>query len=120
MDDNYNYYAKPPGKRLERFGVGLLNAVFWISIVINSMNILFMISGLADMMTGSCSAALVGVMFSLPLVILSICLFALGLILAGSMRNRSKMGMIGLALSVASIPFWLYFGLIIAFIIGAG
>ncbi len=65
------------------------------------------ISGLSDMANGSCSAALIGLWFGLPVSALGTALFLPGaLMVRGDNPRAMKMGLVGLALSLTALPLW--------------
>jgi hypothetical protein len=99
----------------------LLWATLAVGVAINAVEAFFAIGGLLDMARGSCSAALTGLLFGLPLVPLGVVLFTIGAALArradpGALRA----GLIGLALSLVAVPLWYFvaFGVVSVFNLG--
>jgi hypothetical protein len=92
-----------------RAGRILLWATLAVGVVTNAVEAYAAIRGLLDMAQGSCSAALIGLLFGLPLVALGVTLFVVGAALARRADPRAfKAGVIGLALSLVAVPFWYF------------
>ncbi len=87
----------------------LLWATLAVGVATNAVEAYFAIGGLLDMAQGSCSAALIGLWFGLPLVPLGVVLFVVGAALARRAdASALTAGVIGLALSLVAIPLWYF------------
>jgi hypothetical protein len=90
-------------------GRALLWATLAVGIATSAVEAYFAIGGLLEMAQGSCSAALIGLWFGLPLVPLGVVLFVLGAVLARRADPGAlTAGVIGLALSLVAIPLWYF------------
>jgi hypothetical protein len=99
----------------------LLWATLAVGVATNAVEAFFVIGGLLDMARGSCSAALTGLLFGLPLVPLGAVLFVVGASLARRADPRAlTAGLIGLALSLVAAPLWylVAFGAVSVFKLG--
>jgi hypothetical protein len=99
----------------------LLWATLAIGVATNAVEAFFTIGGVLDMARGSCSAALSGLVFGLPLVPLGVVLFVVGAALARRADPRAlTAGVIGLALSLVAAPLWYFvaFGAVSVFELG--
>jgi hypothetical protein len=99
----------------------LLWAALAVGVATNVVEAYFAIGGLLDMAQGSCSAALAGLWFGLPLVPLGVTLFVVGVALARRVDPGAlTAGVIGLALSLVAAPLWYFaaFGAVAVFNLG--
>jgi hypothetical protein len=99
----------------------LLWAALAVGVATNAVEAYFAMGGLLDMAQGSCSAALTGLWFGLPLVPLGVVLFIVGAALARRADPRAlTAGVIGLALSLVAAPLWYFaaFGAVSVFNLG--
>ena len=99
----------------------LLWATLAVGVATNAVEAFFAIGGLLDMARGSCSAALTGLVFGLPLVPLGVVLFAIGAALARQADPSAlTAGVVGLALSLVAVPLWYFaaFGAVSIFNLG--
>jgi hypothetical protein len=87
----------------------LLWATLAVGVATNAVEAFFAIGGLLVMARGSCSAALAGLVFGLPLVPLEVVLFVVGAALARWADPRAlTTGVTGLALSLVAAPLWYF------------
>ena len=91
-------------------GSALLWATLAVGVLANLVEGYFAIGGLVEMASGSCSAALIGLWFGIPLVPIGVLLFVVGLVLArGDDAKARAAGIVGVVLSLVAVPFWYLF-----------
>ena len=99
----------------------LLWSTLAVGVLVNVVEGYFAVGGIVEMIRGSCSAALIGLWFGLPLVPIGVLLFVVGLALA---RREDPMalgaGVVGLALSLVAVPFWYVLAGVVAQIFSLG
>ena len=90
-----------------RVGSFFLWATFVAGLAANAVELYMAVDGLLAMAGGSCSAALIGLYFGLPVSALGLVLFIPGALLVGRRNPRAvKFGIAGVVMSVLALPFW--------------
>lgn len=103
------------------WGRFMLWAAFWVGLAVHVVEVFWMFEGIRQMQEGSCTAALIGLWFGLPLVPVALIAFVAGAVLAKQEDRKAwRAGLIGALLSVIAIPFWIIIALCVAEALGLG
>ncbi len=101
------------------FGRLLLWSALFAGLAVNLVEAYCFVAGVLQMLGGSCTAALLGLWFAVPLVPVGPVLCILGAVLAKAEdRLAWGAGLVGTLLSISAVPFWMQMAAIAAVVLG--
>ena len=113
--------AQPGGSIRIRAGRAFLWSAFAAGVLVNLVELYWLVEAIRQMSSGSDTAALIGMWFGVPIVPLGPVLFGVGWGLARRSDPRAfRAGLAGALISVLAVPLWFAVALSITLALGLG